>query len=530
MNDFSNDRIQAQYKDMIDDILSEGDKKVMQRALFNKSYNDDEHALDDYSLMNKLPSRSRFFVVASIGTLVLGSLVLTVILFVIDGKRAKPSATRADQVVNSATLSNTQLLDQVAEEAIGQSDSPVQAITIERLIQECPEPFVFGLNGFGVLSEECVSMLEPFFIDLPYIPNKGFQWLQIPDRISYRRIFEDPMQDRELVLDALSRAECRFEDGEIIRPDLRETCHAESFYTYSSFIQICKWYRDSRDLFDYDLYSSKINIRPSAELWEEHLTQLSSDAEGNLNQAQYSRLKQDVWHTSLATHWYRRKCQEYDMKSIELDFEARDAEYYRLLTRVSEQLNIFPPLGLMPTETVSYTYDVINLMAAHLGEYSASIVYSQLFKEPFFSVDISIVLANREQHPWMQYFASANKLKDFRIFPSTNEDVKSASTALERGYFPTLHPKQVESKTDYRNFTEDVLDGLLVLEEAGIDYDFPALIDHLCRRLPDDLGIGNEFKCRNVIEELNSDIKLSFNKALVLDEFKKIAIELGVWD
>ena len=485
---------------------------------------------NDYSLMNKLPSRSRFFLIASIGGLVLGALVVTVILFVIDGIPAKPSETRADQVVNSATLSNTQPLDQVKEESIEQSDSPFQAITIESLIQECPEPFVFGLNGFGVLSEECVSMLEPFFIDLPYIPNKGFQWLQIPDRISYRRIFEDPMQDRELVLDALSRAECRFEDGEIIRPDLRETCHAESFYTYSSFIQICKWYRDSRDLYDYDLYSSKINIRPSAELWEAHLTQLSSDADGNLNQAQYSRLKQDVWHTSLATHWYRRKCQEYDMKSIELDFEARDSEYYSLLTRVSEQLNIFPTIGFMPTETVSHTYDVINLMAAHLGEYSASILYSQPFKEPIISVDYSIVLANREQHPWMQYFANANKLKDFRFFPRTKADIKFLSTALEEGYLPTLPIWQVESEADYRNFTEDVLDGLLVLEEAGIDYDFPALIDHLCRRLPDDLGRGNEFKCRKAIEELNADVKLSFNKGLKLDEFKKIAIELGVWD
>ncbi len=486
--------------------------------------------VNDYNLMSKLPSRSRFFLVASIGVLVLCSLVVTVILFIIDGITAKPSETGPDQAVNSATLSNTQPLDRVEEESIEQPDLAVQAITIEDLIQECPEPFVFGLDGFGVLSEQCVSMLEPFFIDLPYIPKNGFQWLQFPDRISYRRIFEDPMQDREFVLDALSRAECRFEDGEIIRPDLRETCHAESFYTYSSFIQICKWYQDSRDLFDYDVYSSKNNIRPTAELWEEHLTQLSTDEEGNLNHAQYSRLKQDVWHTSLATHWYRRKCQEYDMKSIELDSKARDSEYYSLLTTVSEQLNIFPILGYMPAQHDSYTYDVINLIAAHLGEYSASLVYSQSSNEQIISVDFSLVLANREQHPWMQYFGNANKLKDFRFFPTTNAEIDSLSNALESGYVPKLPKWQVDSEKGYRNFTEDVLDGLLVLEEAGIDYDFPALIDHLCRRLPDDLGKGNEFQCRKAIEEINSDTKLSFNKGLKLDEFKKIAIELGVWD
>ena len=122
--------------------------------------------------MNKLPSRFQFFLIASIGGLVLGALVVTVILFVIDGIPAKPSETRADQVVNSATLSNTQPLDQVKEESIEQSDSPFQAITIESLIQECPEPFVFGLNGFGVLSEECVSMLVPTFF-YPLSTGKG---------------------------------------------------------------------------------------------------------------------------------------------------------------------------------------------------------------------------------------------------------------------------------------------------------------------------------------------------------------------
>ncbi len=46
VNDFSDDRIQAQYKDMFDDIMSQDDFNMILGTPFNKSYNDDEHALE----------------------------------------------------------------------------------------------------------------------------------------------------------------------------------------------------------------------------------------------------------------------------------------------------------------------------------------------------------------------------------------------------------------------------------------------------------------------------------------------------
>ena len=45
MNDFSDDRIQVQFQDMFDDIMSQDDIGVNLRAPFNKSYND-EHVLE----------------------------------------------------------------------------------------------------------------------------------------------------------------------------------------------------------------------------------------------------------------------------------------------------------------------------------------------------------------------------------------------------------------------------------------------------------------------------------------------------
>lgn len=315
---------------------------------------------------------------------------------------------------------HTVSMDQVEPPFIEQYASAHHDLTIEDLIEECPEPFVWGYDGFGVLSNQCVSMLEPFFIDLPYIPQDGFQWLSFPDRITYRRILEDPLKDRELVFDALSRAECRFEDGEVVRPDLRESCHAESFYVYSSFIHVCDWYQDSRNLRDnYDLYDSGDVNHPTAQLWERHIKEIATGADGNLNTAQYSRLKQDVWHTALATHWYRRKCKEYDLSSIVLGSDKQDLEYLNLLSSIATRLGIYPEIGGEHSggNFDPNVYHVFSVIAAYFGDYSASLLYPQrrvgssLWSGIF--VDSTLVSATRELHPWMEHFSDTTNLSTY---------------------------------------------------------------------------------------------------------------------
>lgn len=240
--------------------------------------------------MNKFTSRSRVFFVSSVAILTL-FVVAIVVIFTLSNTPTKPSETTVTNLVNSNSLRST-LQEFTAPEIIEGHHHFEPQVTIEDLIKACPEPFERGFNGFGVLSEQCVSMLEPFFIELPYIPENGFQWLKFSDRISYRRIFDDPIQDRELVFDALSRAECRFEEGDVIRPDLREVCHADSFYVYWSFVEICRGRRDSRDLReDYDLYSSRVVNKPTAELWDAHVTELATGDDDHVNTAQYTRLK-----------------------------------------------------------------------------------------------------------------------------------------------------------------------------------------------------------------------------------------------
>ena len=463
----------------------------------------------------------RFFAARFTVLIVLAVAAIVVVIIVFSQKPPNLPETTIE-VVKVAPVS-TPLGDPPKTKLVNQQKQPAQQVTIKDLIQECPEPFVWGYNGFGVLSEQCVSMLEPFFIDLPYIPQDGFQWLNFPDRITYRRIFEDPQQDRELVFDALSRAECRFEDGEMIRPDLRETCHAESFYVYSSFVQVCDGYLDSRDLHgDYDLYDSRDVNHPTAQLWERHIEEIATEADGNLNTAQYSRLKQDVWHTALATHWYRRKCNEYDLSSIVLGSDEQDLEYFNILSAIATRLGIYPELGGNHLGGIFYpnpnTYRFFSVIAAHLGDYSATLLYSRARKR-YDIVDSSLVHANHKLHPWMKHFSSAANLASFGTLGG---DLPNHGAIWG----------DMEYNKDYVQFVDRSIKGLLALDEAGVEYDFAALVDHLCRRLTkhEKDKSNRDLSCQVAVDELNAEKKVSFQKGLKLDEFKKIALELGVWN
>lgn len=476
--------------------------------------------------MNQFTLRSRIFFVSSVATLTL--LVVAIgLIFTLSHTHTKPPETTVTNLVNSIPLQST-FQDSTASGIIAGYDHSEPQVTIEELIKACPDPFERGYNGFGGLSEQCVSLLEPFFIELPYIPKDGFQWLKFTDRISYRRIFEDPIQDRELVLDALSRAECRFEEGEVIRPDLREVCHADSFYVYWSFVEICKGHRNSRNLReDYDLYSSRVVIKATAELWDAHVTELATGDDDHVNTAQYTRLKEDVWHTALTPLWYQRKCKDYDLSSIMLSSNERDLEYFNILASIGQRLGIYPLLGEEHGNDIfdSDTYFILSVMAAHFGEYSATVLYSShrigthWFQDRWVSPDL--VSANRQQHSWMKYFPTASNLSTFGQLAG---DLQNAGVLWG----------DTEYNKDYVYFVERSIDGLLELDKAGVEYDLAALVDQLCRRLTEfDRKDGDgvrDLNCRDAIEELNLKPKISFKKGLKLDEFKKIAVELGVWD
>lgn len=473
--------------------------------------------------MSKL---SRVFLPLFVITVSVLVLIVAVVLFFVSPRSPETTSVVAEK--ESVVAESTHQTLPVAEPDLSKEmKEPTSgwygSVSIADLIEECPEPFGFYASSkFVPLSAKCVSMLEPFFIDLPYIPENGFQWLKFPQRITYRRIFENPQWDRELVLAALQRPECLFEDGDKgIRADLRESCHAESFYVMASFAEICFARRDSRNLEDYDnfygprkhFWKSKVRDFNTSEQWEEHLTELATGADGQFNQTQYTRVKEEVWHTALVDHWYRHKCQEYDRDSMEIDWENDDSEYLVILESLLERLTDEPPAGRSRYSNHD-VYVALNVIAAHLGDFSASLLYVSPYQHHLsYNVSSSLIHQVRKQHSWMSPFDDASTLQSWGRIQYRPDNVDNI-------------------EYEYKFFVDRSIEGLLKLDELGIEYDAAALVDQLCRRTPE-LTLNywpRKPSCKNAIDRLSIGENVSFERGLKYEEFRSIAIELGVWN
>ena len=195
------------------------------------------------------------------------------------------------------------------------------------------------------------------------------------------------------------------------------------------------------------------------------------------------------------------------------------------MASIGQKLGIYPLLGEDHGNDIfdSDTYFVLSVIAAHFGEYSATVLYSShrvgthRFQDRWVNPDL--VSANRQQHSWMKYFPTASNLS---TFGQLGGDLQNVGALWG----------DTEYNKDYVFFVDRSIDGLLELDKAGVEYDLAALVDQLCRRLTEfDRKKGvHDLNCRDAIEELNLKPKISFKKGLKLDEFKKIAVELGVWD
>lgn len=444
---------------------------------------------------------------------VIGFVLLVVITSIVVSSNfnRNPDAHTVVSKFNSS-VQNSTLTNQVGEfvQTTVEETEPLisdNSVTIRDLIRECPEPFAKGTSGFVELSDQCVATLEPYFIDLPYIPEYSFRWISIPNRTTYRRIFQNPEQDRDIVFETLSRAECQFEEGNLYRPALRETCNAEAFYAYSSFYQICKNQSDVRNFYSYDLYSQPI-ASPTAEFWEDHLTEISTGSDGSFSFKQFSRLKQDVWHTRLMQLWYRQRCKSYDLSSILIDSKHRDVEQFSNLSAIREQLKIHLLGSKEDWAHELHKYHVLNIMAAYYGEFSAGLSYVQKHRGPYQLDDRSFVRALYQKHPWLLTFSNVSELESYG------------------------HADAKRFNWSYRGFVSANVSRWLELDAAGVEYDFTALVDHFCRRLPAyraENSKGKAVSCREAIEELKEEEHLSFKEGLKLNEFEKVAIALGVW-
>ncbi|MYF37644.1 MAG: hypothetical protein F4219_02575 [Gammaproteobacteria bacterium] len=387
-----------------------------------------------------------------------------------------------------------------------------EKIAIEDLMRECPK--AVGKTDQPELSVQCLAMLDSYFFDLRFIPQGGFPWLDLPDLVSNQRVFKDPQQDRDLVFEALQRSECRFETGEQIRHDLRESCHADSFTAYAYFFNICKlgWTAISTTITDVDWTKYDPVDDPNPAHWlDEVLTLRATNDDGELSGQQLSRLKEESWKSASLFKWQKLKCAEHDLESLLFDPWNRDRKQFEQVIEVGKNLDMTFSLRINEHNESAmnvYTYEILKVIAAHLGEKTASLSYIRQPHGLGLSVSSSLIEFSRKQFTWLKHFHDAGSLWEFGSILVTESDPDEGFT----------------------KFVDRSIEGLLSLDEAGVKYDLEMLVDQICRRAPVYIRDrrGKETSCRVAIETLKASTTIGFREGVMLDKFEQVMLDLGV--
>ena len=110
--------------------------------------------------------------------------------------------------------------------------------------EECPEILDEDIQS----NKACLDAVEQRLMDKAAYTLDYFGMAPKNAPFTYRSMLENREKDRELVVEALSRSECRLLEGPI-RLDLRETCNAEAFFRYALFTELCDSSRYIQDYF-----------------------------------------------------------------------------------------------------------------------------------------------------------------------------------------------------------------------------------------------------------------------------------------
>lgn len=90
-----------------------------------------------------------------------------------------------------------------------------------------------------MISESCFDALENKYLDA----DSGkftFSGMSFGKTITYRRIFGDPVEDRELVLQALQRSDCWADEEYWDIEARRQHCHSNAFVSYGISLRLCQ--------------------------------------------------------------------------------------------------------------------------------------------------------------------------------------------------------------------------------------------------------------------------------------------------
>lgn len=336
------------------------------------------------------------------------------------------------------------------------------------IVAYCPDPRVEP-------SQVCWDYLDKFLLDI----SEGHQrshWIKHSEDVTYRQIFEDPMRDRQLVIDTLDNPECMLTNKTDFRWNLTEKCRASAFVNFHQFQLKCghptsySWRTSS---WFFPLYEqnngtwiSKFDSRLSA---IEHTFEHDKE-----------RRKQNLWEEVLETRWIVKQCEGFDVEKILIDYE-RDATIIDRLQEVGRNLGVRWSNFEDGYRIIPITNSLIAI-AAYFGETNSIISYDG-HREWFAYRD--------EKHPWIR--------TNYDLFASKNTRDEKLSKGIQT---------------------------VIELEDSGIDYDLKLLVQHICT----DQTTLDPDTCQTTINNLRTRLRPNeWRQQQVLDRIERIALESGIY-
>lgn len=444
------------------------------------------------------------------------SVFVVVALTLLLARAHEPSLASTDKI-NGVKISDDRELEILADPS--QFEPIEDAVVLDKsmidLLVACPDPAAENL------SLACLQALDSYFLDKTF--GKRARSLLIPESdwnaLDYRRVFANPLEDRLRVFATLEKEEC-FLRGDDLQAhwgrnidDRREICHAEAFTNYAQFNLICAGFRDGRD-------AEREWIDPRAAIYSgktrfQHF-QGAIDELFDQNSALSKKRRQEwLWAEVLEVRWLKHKCAEFDsVPGMSADRDVREYELLRIQTADNSAL----AKGWKSRHPRSNIYDGLVSLAGFLGDGYLTYGYRQggeAWEELVYGVPIG---GDKEEHPWR--------------------------ADLDRGRLDPTFGRGDRLLT--------AMTAVFGLQREGIEFDRHWLVESLCReseyRGPD-AERGN-ISCQDFFHDLRATLvqglkdmqdtedqetyaknQESANRYFrVLDEFERVALELGIYD
>ena len=199
---------------------------------------------------------------------------------------------------------------------------------MSQIVALCPTPD-------KELSEECEDALDAYFLSEPIVrsfdPAQYDDWLDFGEPLTFSQVFSNIHNDVDLVLDALTRKECRLNEGDRINVELNEECHAEAFRNVY-FLQVnCGFSSRSFGEIQRSMFSrgggsergsrqrgARGNRQPTSEFvaYVDNQIRERQRSETDMSPEEIDSIRHHWWESYLKPKWVLNQCQELDFNAI----------------------------------------------------------------------------------------------------------------------------------------------------------------------------------------------------------------------